>query len=184
MIQGVGNTGSGIDSLLQSVRQTSKPNKANTGNKADDTITFGKETDAAITYNRTAVIDATYDANAGVDLKDLVYRLRRRQGITWEAAMAGEPVEIDEEARAEARALIAEDGYWGVKQTSERIFQMAVANAGGDTNKLDQIKAAIDKGFDMAKEAFGGTLPEISLNTYDAVMEKLDAWAQQKAQGA
>jgi hypothetical protein len=54
---------------------------------------------------------------------------------------------------------------------------MAVANAGGDTEKFDQIKAAIEKGFEMAKETLGGTLPEISMDTYDAVMEKLDNWA-------
>lgn len=178
MVQGIGNTGSNIDSLLQSVKQTAKQKKAGTGIKPDDTVTLGKQTDTAATYSRAAAIDATYDTDGVVDLKDLVYRLLNRQGITWEAAMTGEePVEIDEETRAEANALIAEDGYWGVEQTSERIFQMAVANAGGDTEKLDRIKAAIDKGFEMAKEAFGGTLPEISTSTYDAVMEKLDAWA-------
>jgi hypothetical protein len=36
----------------------------------------------------------------------------------------------------------------------------------------------VDKGFNEALEAFGGTLPEISYKTYDAVMEKLDAWAE------
>lgn len=177
MVQGIGNSGSSIESLLQSVKQTSEPKKTGSGIKTDDTVTLGKGTDAAATYNRTAIIGATYDTDGIVDLKDLIYRLLERQGITWEAAMAGEPVEVDEETQAEARALIAEDGYWGIEQTSERIFQMAVANAGGDMNKLDQIKSAIDKGFEMAKEAFGGSLPEISMSTYDAVMEKLDAWA-------
>jgi hypothetical protein len=179
MVQGIGNTGSGIDNLLQSATQTARQKKT-AGNKADDTVTLGKETDAAVTYNRTAGIDAPYDAGGVVDLKDLIYRLLSRQGITLEAAMAGESVEIDEETRAEARSLVAEDGYWGVEQTSERIFQMAVANAGDDTDKLDQIKSAIDKGFEMAKNTLGGSLPEISLNTYDAVMEKLDAWADGK----
>jgi len=176
MVQGIGNTGSGIDKLLQSATQTARQKKA-AGDKADDTVTLGKETDAAMTYNRAAIIEATFDADGIVDLKDLIYRLLSRQGITLEAAMAGEPVEIDGGTRAEAQALIAEDGYWGVEQTSERIFQMAVANAGEDADKLDQIISAIDSGFEMAKDALGGSLPEISLNTYDAVMEKLDAWA-------
>jgi hypothetical protein len=30
----------------------------------------------------------------------------------------------------------------------------------------------------MAAQALGGSLPDISSQTYDAVMEKLDAWAQ------
>jgi len=29
----------------------------------------------------------------------------------------------------------------------------------------------------MALESFGGSLPEISYQTHDAVMEKLDEWA-------
>jgi hypothetical protein len=175
MVQGI-TTGGNIEGLLQSVnrmdRQKSSGDQAPTG----DTVSLGKDAPAAATYNR-ALITGVESATGGTDLKDLVNRLLSRQGITWEAAMAGETVEIDDETRAEAKALIAEDGYWGVEQTSTRIFEMAVANAGGDTEKLDQIKAAIDKGFGMAKETLGGTLPEISLDTYDAVMAKLDSWA-------
>ena len=60
------------------------------------------------------------------------------------------------------------------------MFEMAAANAGGDTEKLEEVKAAIDRGFEMAREALGGTLPGISLDTYDAVMEKLDSWGGMK----
>ena len=35
----------------------------------------------------------------------------------------------------------------------------------------------------MALDGFGGTLPEISYNTYDAVIEKLDAWANESKEG-
>ena len=69
------------------------------------------------------------------------------------------------------------EGYWGVEQTSERIFNFVVAAAGNDPSKLDLIKEEIDHGMEMAKEAFGGQLPEISTKTYNAVMDKLDAWA-------
>jgi hypothetical protein len=65
-----------------------------------------------------------------------------------------------------------------VAQTSDRIVTVAVALAGSDPAKLDPIKAGIDKGFDMAAQALGRSLPDISSQTYDAVMEKLDAWAQ------
>lgn len=41
------------------------------------------------------------------------------------------------------------------------------------------MKDAIDEGFLGAQEAFGGALPEISQQTYDAIMEKLDAFAGQ-----
>lgn len=32
-------------------------------------------------------------------------------------------------------------------------------------------------GFSEAEKAFGGTQPQISYDTYDAIVEKLDAWA-------
>jgi hypothetical protein len=175
MVQGI-TTGGNIESLLQSVKGAGKQKPSGSQATMEDTVSLGKETRTAATYTRSLMY-GTDNAGSPTDLKDLVHRLLERQGITWEAAMAGETVEIDDETRAEAKALIADDGYWGVEKTSTRIFKMAVANAGGDTEKLDQIKAAIDKGFEMAKETLGGTLPEISMDTYDAVMEKLDNWA-------
>ena len=71
---------------------------------------------------------------------------------------------------------ISDDGYFGVDQTSERIFQFAVAIAGGDTSRIDAIKEGIDKGFAGAKKVLGNWLPQISYDTYDAVMNKLDKW--------
>lgn len=112
-------------------------------------------------------------------LGNLVRELLTKQGMTLSDAIGGRPYEIDQETQEEASALTAEDGYWGVEQTSDRIFQFAVSTAGDDTAKFEDIKAAIKKGFDMALDAFGGTLPEISYQTYDSVMEKLDSWADQ-----
>jgi len=142
----------------------------------DYKISINKEIVETVTYTRGGRIES--DSTDGApDFSDLVARMLQRQGITWESAMAGETVPIDDEARAEAKALIADDGYWGVAQTSDRIFQFAIAGAGGDTQKLDRIKAAIQQGFDLAKEAMGGSLPDISSKTFDAVMEKLENWA-------
>jgi hypothetical protein len=50
--------------------------------------------------------------------------------------------------------------------------------AGGDHSRLDAIKEGVEKGFNEALEAFGGWLPDISYDTYDAVMNKLDTWAE------
>ncbi len=184
MVQGIDPLGSNIDSLLQTGGLKSKNGKANPDAKADYKISFQEETLTAVTYNRSAKIE-TGDADGNItELRQLVSRLLERQGITWQEAMNGTPVEVDEETRAEAQSLIAEDGYWGVEKTSERIFQFAVANAGGDAGKLDEIKAAVQNGFDMAKEALGGTLPEISMKTFDAVMEKLDSWSETETPAA
>jgi hypothetical protein len=88
-------------------------------------------------------------------------------------------VDIESLTPEEAQKLVAEDGYFGVEQTSERIFQNAVSIAGGDPARLDAIMQGIEEGFAEAEKAFGGTLPDISYETRDAVMEKLNQWAEE-----
>ena len=77
---------------------------------------------------------------------------------------------------AAAKASIAEDGYWGVEQTSDRLVSMAIALSGGDTEKADELKAAITKGFKQATAAWGEKLPQICQDTYDTTMKKMDDW--------
>lgn len=83
---------------------------------------------------------------------------------------------VSPEVRAQAQKDIADDGYWGVEQTSDRIVEFAKALSGGDSEKADEMIAAFKKGFDQATKAWGKSLPDISSRTYDAVMKKFDAW--------
>jgi len=110
-------------------------------------------------------------------LQSLVANLLKEQGIDTKIVI-GDNNEIDIATLTpdEAQALVADDGYFGVKQTSDRIFQFAVGIAGGDPSRIDAIKEGVDKGFQEALDAFGGTLPDISYDTYDTVMDKLDKW--------
>ena len=80
------------------------------------------------------------------------------------------------EVKAQAQADIAEDGYWGVEQTSDRIVEFAKALSGGDTSKADELLEAFKKGYQQATGAWGSKLPDISSRTYDAVVKKFDAW--------
>lgn len=84
---------------------------------------------------------------------------------------------VDAATKAQAQADIAEDGYWGVNQTSDRIVDFAKALCGGDPDKIEEMREAFKKGFKQAEKTWGGKLPEISQKTYDAVLEKFDAWA-------
>ena len=86
---------------------------------------------------------------------------------------------VDAATKAQAQADIAEDGYWGVNQTSDRIVDFAKALCGGDPDKIEEMREAFKKGFKQAEETWGGELPEISQKTYDAVLEKFDAWANE-----
>ena len=88
---------------------------------------------------------------------------------------------VDAATKAQAQADIAEDGYWGVEQTSDRIVDFAKALTGGDPDKIEEMKEAFKKGFKQAEETWGGELPEISKKTYDAVLEKFDAWATESS---
>jgi hypothetical protein len=81
---------------------------------------------------------------------------------------------VDAATKAQAQADIAEDGYWGVKQTSERILDFAKALAGDDPDKLENMRSAFEKGYANAEKTWGGKLPEISEQTYAAVMKGFD----------
>lgn len=82
----------------------------------------------------------------------------------------------DAKTIAQAQADIADDGYWGVEQTSDRLVEMAIALSGGDTSKADTMIEAIKKGFDQATKAWGDKLPDICQKTVDTAIEKLNAW--------
>lgn len=83
---------------------------------------------------------------------------------------------VDQQTIDDAKASIAEDGYWGVNQTSDRLVSMAIALAGGDTDKADTMMAAIEKGYKQATKAWGEDLPQICQDTMEATRQKMDDW--------
>lgn len=119
-------------------------------------------------------------------LQSLVTTMFKKQGIAIGTAddmwklLAGGNFTADADTIAKAKEDISEDGYWGVKQTSERIFDFAQALAGDDEEKMKTMKAAVEKGFKEATKTWGRELPDISKNTYNAVMEKFDNYFNSK----
>lgn len=115
-------------------------------------------------------------------MQSLVTQMFQKQGITignaddmWKTLASGN-FTADADTIAQAKADIAEDGYWGVSQTSDRIYDFALALSGGDEEKMKTMVEAVEKGFKEATKSWGKDLPEISSNTYDAVMKKFDSW--------
>lgn len=84
---------------------------------------------------------------------------------------------VDPATKAQAQADISEDGYWGVKQTSQRILDFATALTGGDPSQIEKMRNAFKKGYEQAEKTWGGKLPDISQQTYDAVMKGFDDMA-------
>ena len=112
----------------------------------------------------------------------------QKQGITanqakgndfWKMIASGN-FTVDPQIKAEAQDAISENGYWGVSQTSQRIFDFACALAGDDVDKMKEMQAAVEKGFQQAGLAWGGELPSICGNTHTAVTKLFDDYYAQQ----
>lgn len=115
-------------------------------------------------------------------LRSLVEKMLLKQGQTlldstdiYTLLREGK-LQVDPEVSAQAKKDIAEDGYWGVEQTSERLLSFAKALSGGDPSKADELIDAVKKGFSQATKAWGDELPDICQKTLDASIKKLEAW--------
>ena len=86
---------------------------------------------------------------------------------------------VTEEARKEAQEVISEDGYWGVKQTSQRLFDFASALAGDDVEKMKKMQDAMNKGINQAAAKLGG-LPSIGQQTQDAANNLFEEYYKSK----
>lgn len=143
-----------------------------------DSVQISYQEEVSMTYSSTLTIETGEAQDQYSLLRGLVTSMLKEQGIDFKAANGNEEIDISTISQQEATELIADDGYFGVDQTSDRIVDFAIAIAGGDSTRLDVIKEGVEKGFNEAFEAFGGWLPDISYDTYDTVMNKLDTWAE------
>ena len=135
------------------------------------------------TYKANSELIAKLKADAEAhynQLQDIVTQLITKQSNAYATAndiwtfLREGKFTVDAETKAQAEADIAEDGYWGVKATSDRIIDFANALTGGDPSKIESMRDAFIEGYKQAEKTWGGELPEISKKTYDAVMQKFD----------
>lgn len=145
-----------------------------------------KVTGKKYTQNAELVAKLKADAEAKeAQFRSLVEQMMTKQGSAignadsmWKF-LSGGNFTVTAAAKAQAQADIAEDGYWGVNKTSDRILEFAKALTGGDPAKAEEMRSAFEKGFKQATGTWGKKLPDISSNTYDAVMQKFDDWAKE-----
>ena len=112
-------------------------------------------------------------------LKSLVEKIILKQADKGSSIFDFLGSEYSAEDIAQAKEDVSEDGYWGVKQTSQRILDFAVALTGGDPDKIEEMRSAFEKGYKMAEKTWGGELPDICKQTYDAVFEGFDKMAEE-----
>ena len=122
-----------------------------------------------------------------LSIRNMVKDLVEKQGFKFNSSTLrfsdgeiynekSENIRVDKATSLKAQSEISDEGFWGVKKTSERIVDFAKKISGGDISKLEILKDAIREGFEAAKELMGGKLPDISEQTYEAVMKSLDEW--------
>lgn len=201
----IGNIGSNTytSELAAKVKGTGTDKDVTASESATETSDVGvvyepsKET-TQTSAKKNAKVDSETIAKLKADadqrlsqLKGIVEQLITKQGKTsetvsiWSQFRQGVldgTITVDEATAKQAQEDISEDGYWGVKQTSERILDFAKALTGGDPGKVEDIRTAIEKGFSEAAKLWGDELPEISQKTHDAVMKGLDEWAKQSTE--
>ena len=200
----VGNIGSNsyTNNLISQIKGNSTSKDANTSEVPNTTAEDSgvvyeptSKTEGSTTSTKSSKVDAETIAKLKADadarlsqLKGIVEQLISKQSKASETASIWEQfkegilngtIEVDEATAKQAQEDISEDGYWGVKQTSERILDFAKALAGNDPEKAEQMRDAIKEGYEAAADMWGGELPEISQQTYDAVMKGIDEWKEQ-----
>lgn len=90
-----------------------------------------------------------------------------------EIGYTGKP--IAELSQQEAKELVSEDGFFGIAKTAERIADFVINGAGDDLQKLQAGKEGMLQGFKEAEQMWGDKLPDISYETMQKALEKVDA---------
>ena len=119
-------------------------------------------------------------------LTSLVQQMMTKQATTYANAndiwkfLAKGDFTVDAQTKLQAQKDIAEDGYYGVQQTADRLFDFASALAGDDVDKMKKMQTAMQKGFEQATKAWGQKLPDISQKTMDAANKKFEEYYKSK----
>lgn len=174
-------------STTEATKEAAKETTSSSATKKDGVV-YEKNNSNYKTKNAALISQLKSDAeNRMAQMQSLVQKMFSKQGITigtaddmWKVLASGK-FTADASTIAQAKEDISEDGYWGVKQTSERIFSFAKALSGGDAETMEKMRKAFEKGFGQATKSWGKSLPSISHQTYDAVEKMFDDYAKESS---
>ena len=143
----------------KSAEQTSETTKKAASSKTASGVIYEKSSDSRTdkasnkTTSKTdnAAIVAKLKADAEqrtAQLRSIVEQMMTKQGVAigtaddmWKFLAKGD-FTVSADVKAQAQADIADDGYWGVEQTSDRILDFAKALSGDDPDKADAMLEA------------------------------------------
>ena len=155
-----------------------------------DAATF--EADGGHSYTSATRTGYTIDTETVEKLKseleermaNLVQQMLGKQVTQSNILEAIQEGKFSEEDIEQAKKDTAEDGYWGVEQTSDRMVKFALALTGGDPDKLDSMIEAFEKGYSEAEKQWGGELPELTQRTREATLKKFQDLKDKNEQNA
>jgi len=158
---------------------------ANSTNNANNTNnTQGKPRQYSADISRMREIWTDHERHVE-SFRRLVQTLLNRQadesnaaGTPWDFNNPDLMVNIDEATRTAAQEAIGEGGAFSVDAVATRLLDFAVAISGGDPERISVLRNAVERGFAAAERQWGGTLPDISQQTREAVMNGFDQWQQ------
>jgi hypothetical protein len=160
----------------------------------------GEETKASYSINRMSAqeraslvekLKADQESRQS-QLQEIVNQMLSKQATTYGVANWGSSDDdmwkflakgdytVDAQAKAQAQEDISEDGYWGVTQTAQRLFDFASALAGDDEEQMKKMQEAMEKGYKQATASWGQDLPEISSKTLEAANQLFEDYYNSK----
>lgn len=123
----------------------------------------------------TAVGIAQFSHNSLVSMQKLVSSMSNIQINTFNKATFTD-LNVSQAQTDAAQQAISEGGEWSAESVANRIVDMAKALSGGDSSKMELLSNAIQKGFDSAAQSWGDSMPAITQETYDLVMQGFSEW--------
>jgi hypothetical protein len=69
---------------------------------------------------------------------------------------------------------VSEEGFFGVAQTSDRLAGFVLSGGGDNLERLKAGREGIIRGFNEAEKIWGQKLPDISYETLDKALAKID----------
>jgi len=176
-----GLTGMGYTTGVSQKQKSSTKAKSEETSNRNEGVVYEKASRMTDVEREALVSKLEADSKERVSqMQSLVAKMFEKQGVTFAKAddmwkmLASGDFEADAETIAKAKEDISEDGYWGVSQTSDRIFDFAKALSGGDMEKMKEMQEAVAKGFSEATKTWGKDLPDISKQTLEAVNKKFE----------
>ena len=185
-MQNTGTAATSSKAVADTTEEASKKKEQDT-----DKVEFSKDTNVTTKMSdseRAALVKSLKDDlnNQMSRFTNMMVQTFQKQGITssmiqgddfWKMMASGK-YSVDAQTKADAQEAISEDGYWGVKQTSQRIFDFAHALAGDDVEKMQKFQKAVEKGFEQAGAQWGTSLPSICQDTHAEINKRFDYWEQ------